>query len=73
MPNRKAPKTAPPTGKIDAFIGLLAGKTKKQATIEEMNEAAEDGWAGFVSLHEEPETKAIKRRKSKRKPRMQAR
>lgn len=34
------------TGKIDDFLGLLAGKTKKVATIEEMNEAASAGWAG---------------------------
>lgn len=34
------------TGRIDEFIGLLAGKTKKTATIEEMNEAAARGWAG---------------------------
>lgn len=35
-----------PAGTIDDFIGLLAGKTKKVATIEEMNEAAARGWAG---------------------------
>jgi antitoxin PrlF len=34
------------TGRIDGFIGLLAGKTRKLATIEEMNEAAASGWAG---------------------------
>jgi hypothetical protein len=33
-------------GKIDAFFGVLAGKSKKIATIEEMNEAAREGWAG---------------------------
>lgn len=39
-------KAARPTGSIDGFIGLLAGKTKKAATVDEMNEAAADGWAG---------------------------
>jgi bifunctional DNA-binding transcriptional regulator/antitoxin component of YhaV-PrlF toxin-antitoxin module len=34
-------------GKIESFIGMLAGKTKKIATIEEMNEAAAAGWAGI--------------------------
>ena len=33
-------------GTIDGFIGLLAGRTTKVATIEEMNEAAASGWAG---------------------------
>ena len=39
-------KAARPRGKMDAFIGLLAGKTRKRATIEEINEAAAAGWAG---------------------------
>jgi len=39
-------RAARPTGSIDGFVGLLAGKKKKVATIEEMNEAAERGWAG---------------------------
>ncbi len=34
------------TGTIDDFIGLLAGRTKKAATIEEINEAIGQGWAG---------------------------
>lgn len=38
-------KAARPAGTIDSFIGLLAGKTRKVATIEEMNEAAASGWA----------------------------
>ena len=37
-----------PAGTIDGFIGLLAGKTAKVATIEEINEAAQAGWAGEV-------------------------
>jgi hypothetical protein len=41
-------RTARPTGKIEGFFGVLAGKTKKVATIEEINQAAQDGWAGKV-------------------------
>jgi bifunctional DNA-binding transcriptional regulator/antitoxin component of YhaV-PrlF toxin-antitoxin module len=40
-------RAARPNGNIDGFLGLLAGKTKKVATIEEMNEAAARGWAGI--------------------------
>jgi bifunctional DNA-binding transcriptional regulator/antitoxin component of YhaV-PrlF toxin-antitoxin module len=40
-------RAAKRTGKIQDFFGVLAGKTKKVATIEEMNEAAARGWAGF--------------------------
>jgi len=39
-------KAARPSGKIDSFLGLLAGKTKKIATLDEINEAAAAGWAG---------------------------
>ena len=39
-------RAARPTGKIDGFVGMLAGKTKRIASIEEMNEAAANGWAG---------------------------
>jgi AbrB family looped-hinge helix DNA binding protein len=39
-------KAAQPTGTIENFIGLLAGRTRKVATIEEINEAIEQGWAG---------------------------
>jgi AbrB family looped-hinge helix DNA binding protein len=35
-----------PTGTIDGFLGLLAGKTKKIATLDEINEAAAANWAG---------------------------
>ena len=38
------------TGTINDFIGLLAGKTQKIATIEEINEAAAAGWAGRVRV-----------------------
>jgi bifunctional DNA-binding transcriptional regulator/antitoxin component of YhaV-PrlF toxin-antitoxin module len=39
-------RAARPSGTVEDFIGRLAGKTKKVATIEEMNEAAARGWAG---------------------------
>ena len=39
-------RRAKPAGSIDGFVGLMAGRTKKVATIEEMNEAAARGWAG---------------------------
>ena len=39
-------RAARPSGSINGFVGLLAGKTKKTATIEEMNDAAARGWAG---------------------------
>lgn len=39
-------KAARPTGTINRFVGLLAGRTQKVATLEEMNEAATQGWAG---------------------------
>ena len=37
-------------GTIDDFNGMLAGKTRKVATIEEINEAAAEGWAGRVKM-----------------------
>ncbi len=39
-------KAARPSGGIERIFGLLAGRTSKVATIEEMNEAIEKGWAG---------------------------
>ena len=39
-------KAAHPTGSIKNFVGLLAGRTTKIASIEEINEAASQGWAG---------------------------
>jgi bifunctional DNA-binding transcriptional regulator/antitoxin component of YhaV-PrlF toxin-antitoxin module len=39
-------RAARSTGMIDGFLGVLAGKTKKIATLEEINEAAASGWAG---------------------------
>ena len=43
---RAALKAARQTGTMDGFLGLLAGKTNKVATLEEMDEAAARGWAG---------------------------
>jgi antitoxin PrlF len=39
-------KAARPTGDIKDFIGLLAGKSEKTATLEEIEEAAAAGWSG---------------------------
>ena len=39
-------KATQTTGTIDNFVGLLALRTKKVATIEEINEAAAQAWAG---------------------------
>ena len=39
-------KAARPAGKIDGFVGLLAGRSKKVATIEDINAATAKGWAG---------------------------
>lgn len=39
-------KAARSSGSIDDFIGLLAGRSSKVATIEEINIASEKGWAG---------------------------
>jgi hypothetical protein len=43
-------RAAKRSGKIEDFFGVLAGKTKKIATIEEINQAAADGWAGRVKM-----------------------
>ncbi|MGA1984267.1 MAG: AbrB/MazE/SpoVT family DNA-binding domain-containing protein [Acidobacteriaceae bacterium] len=39
-------KAVRPSKTIDGFLGLLAGRTKKTATIDQINQAAVDGWAG---------------------------
>ncbi len=38
-------RAARPAGTMDSFIGVLAGKTRKIATIDEINEAAAAGWS----------------------------
>ncbi len=43
---RIALRAARPNGSIGDFIGLLAGKTKKVATLEELDEAGASGWIG---------------------------
>ncbi|HQS99501.1 MAG: transcriptional regulator [Hydrogenophilales bacterium 16-64-46] len=40
-------KAARPAGAINSFIGLLADRSDKVATIEELNAAAARGWAGL--------------------------
>lgn len=39
-------KAVQTTGTINSFIGLLAQRTKKVATIEEINDATAKAWAG---------------------------
>jgi AbrB family looped-hinge helix DNA binding protein len=39
-------QAARPAGSISGFVGLLAGRTKKVATIDEINEASVQGWSG---------------------------
>lgn len=46
LPGGKIALTAArPRGTIDKFIGLLAGRTSKVATLEEIEEATATGWA----------------------------
>jgi antitoxin PrlF len=35
------------SGEISGFIGLLAGRTTQRASIEEIQAAASEGWAGL--------------------------
>ena len=39
-------KAARSSGSIEDFVGLLAGRTKKVASIKEFGDAAAQGWAG---------------------------
>lgn len=39
-------RAARPVGEVGGFIGLLAGRTQKVATLEEINVAAAQAWAG---------------------------
>lgn len=39
-------KAAQPAGHISAFVGVLAGRSPKVASIEEINDAAASGWSG---------------------------
>jgi len=45
-------RAARPAQTIDNFIGLLAGRTAKVATLEEINEATAQGWANQHSSNE---------------------
>lgn len=38
-------RAAHPAGSIDSFIGLLSRKTKKVATLDEIEKASSAGWA----------------------------
>ena len=47
LPNgRGLLRAARPAGTMDGFVGLLAGRSKKVATLEEINDAISQGWAG---------------------------
>jgi len=46
-------QAARPSGSISGFLGVLANKTRKIATVAEMNEAAARGWAGEVKSAKE--------------------
>lgn len=47
LPGGRAVLTAaPPAGSIRDFIGLLAKRKKKVATLDEIEAAAASGWAG---------------------------
>ena len=47
MPGGKGVITAAkPAGTIGTFVGMLAGKTAKVATLDEMQDAAAQAWAG---------------------------
>ena len=44
---------ARPKGRIEDLFGLLKGKSKKVATLEEIEEATRAGWAGEVTWDDE--------------------
>ncbi|MES2300121.1 MAG: AbrB/MazE/SpoVT family DNA-binding domain-containing protein [Pseudomonadota bacterium] len=47
LPNARGEiKAARSNGTIAAFVGLLAGRTMKIATLDEINEASAQAWAG---------------------------
>lgn len=43
---RAAIRAATPEGRIDSFVGLLAGRSRRKLTIAEINRIAAEGWAG---------------------------
>ena len=47
LPGGRGMLRAPrPRQTMEGFVGLLAGRTKKVATMDEMNEAVAQAWAG---------------------------
>ena len=42
-------KAAQPAHGIEGFVGLLAGKSRKKATLAEINEAISRAWAGQLA------------------------
>lgn len=45
LPGGRLEVKVAPSGGVDGFIGLLANKTRKVASIEDIGAAAADGWA----------------------------
>ena len=39
-------KAAQPVGAISSFVGLLAGRTEKVATLKEIHDITAEAWAG---------------------------
>lgn len=39
-------RAAQPQGSVAGFVGLLAGRSSKVATLQELDEAMAQGWAG---------------------------
>ena len=44
--SRASLKAAEPAGSMDDFLGSLAGKTPKVATLDERDSAVVQGWVG---------------------------
>jgi AbrB family looped-hinge helix DNA binding protein len=39
------------TGSIHGFIGILAGRSTRRASLQELNEAVASGWAGLPTTN----------------------
>lgn len=46
LPGGRLEVKAAPSDSIDGFVGLLAGKSNKVASLDEINAAAAEGWQG---------------------------
>jgi bifunctional DNA-binding transcriptional regulator/antitoxin component of YhaV-PrlF toxin-antitoxin module len=46
LPGGRLEVKAAPSGRIEEVFGLLAGKTRKVASIDEIGASAAEGWAG---------------------------